>query len=121
MYFKKKIALLVLIGIFCIGYCQPHRDSTSTGQSSAKTGKPDIPARKDAVKEPEEQFQQAREPGPMENSEDPETAELTMPVALFPETNVDVGEVIQGNFIEHDFIVRNMGTAPLEILSVKPG
>jgi len=42
------------------------------------------------------------------------------PKAVFPAMGHDFGTVDRGDKLEHTFIVRNEGTAPLEILSVKP-
>jgi hypothetical protein len=42
------------------------------------------------------------------------------PVAVFRELVQDFGDVAQGDVIEHAFVVRNEGDAPLEILSAKP-
>ena len=43
------------------------------------------------------------------------------PVAVFPETEHDVGTVKQGANIEYTFTVQNKGTTDLEILRVAPG
>jgi len=42
------------------------------------------------------------------------------PKAVFPAMEHDFGTVDRGTMLEHTFIVRNEGTAPLEIISVKP-
>lgn len=42
------------------------------------------------------------------------------PKAVFPAMEHDFGTVDRGAKLEHTFIVRNEGTAPLEILSAKP-
>jgi len=42
------------------------------------------------------------------------------PKAVFPALEHDFGTVDRGTKVEHTFIVRNEGTAALEILSVKP-
>ncbi len=42
------------------------------------------------------------------------------PKAVYPATEHDFGTVERGDTLEHTFIVRNEGTAPLEIVSVKP-
>lgn len=42
------------------------------------------------------------------------------PKAVYPAMVHDFGTVERGATLEHTFIVRNEGTAPLEILSVKP-
>jgi len=34
---------------------------------------------------------------------------------------VNVGEVLEGEDVVYDFVVKNLGTADLEILSVRPG
>ena len=43
------------------------------------------------------------------------------PKAVYPATEHDFGNVERGDTLEHTFIVRNEGTAPLEIVNVKPG
>ncbi len=40
---------------------------------------------------------------------------------FLPETEFSFKEVYEGQAVVHDFIVRNKGKAPLEILDVKPG
>ncbi len=42
------------------------------------------------------------------------------PKAVYPAAVHDFGTVERGDTLEHTFIVRNEGTAPLEIVSVKP-
>lgn len=42
------------------------------------------------------------------------------PSAVFPSTLHDFGAVDRGEKLEHIFIVRNEGDAPLEILGAKP-
>ena len=42
------------------------------------------------------------------------------PKAVFPAMEHDFGTVDRGAKLEHTFMVRNEGNAPLEILSVKP-
>ena len=42
------------------------------------------------------------------------------PVASFPAPLHDFGEVERGDTLEHSFVVRNEGDAPLQILSAKP-
>jgi hypothetical protein len=42
------------------------------------------------------------------------------PVAVFPALIHDFGQVDRGDKLQHTFIVRNEGDAPLEILSAKP-
>lgn len=42
------------------------------------------------------------------------------PKLVFPATQHHFGKVDRGTKLEHTFVVRNEGTAPLEILSVKP-
>ena len=43
------------------------------------------------------------------------------PQISFNSTQYDVGEVYEGDVIAHDFIVKNTGTALLDITEVKPG
>ena len=46
---------------------------------------------------------------------------LKVPVAVFSELEYNAGDVRQGTPIEHTFVVKNEGNAPLNILSAKPG
>jgi hypothetical protein len=41
------------------------------------------------------------------------------PVAFFPETTFNFSPVLEGTEISHDFVVRNTGSAVLEISKVK--
>lgn len=43
------------------------------------------------------------------------------PVAVFPTTQFEFEAVADGTEVQHDFIVRNTGTAPLDIKEVKTG
>ena len=43
------------------------------------------------------------------------------PQISFESTQYDSGEVYEGDVIAHDFIVKNTGTALLDITDVKPG
>ena len=43
------------------------------------------------------------------------------PKAVVPEKSFDAGTVIKGETFKHEFTIENTGSAPLEILSVKPG
>ena len=49
-----------------------------------------------------------------------EEAVTGKPAAVFPATLHDFGAVDRGEKLEHTFVVRNDGDAPLEILSAKP-
>lgn len=42
------------------------------------------------------------------------------PVAVFPSVEHDFGAVDRGETLEYQFVVRNEGDAPLEILAAKP-
>jgi len=42
------------------------------------------------------------------------------PVAVFRELIQDFGDITRGDVLEHAFVVKNDGDAPLEILSAKP-
>lgn len=42
-----------------------------------------------------------------------------LPKALFPESSWNFDPVLEGTDVIHDFIVKNQGLAPLEILGVK--
>lgn len=42
------------------------------------------------------------------------------PVAVFPEPEVDLGEIVKGDVVSHDFEIRNEGDAELEIVSARP-
>ena len=41
------------------------------------------------------------------------------PKAVFPETSFHFGKVVRGAVIQHDFVVENAGSAPLEIEKVR--
>jgi len=43
------------------------------------------------------------------------------PSTEVPETSFNFGEILEGGEYVHDFMVRNAGTAPLEIKKVMPG
>jgi Protein of unknown function (DUF1573) len=43
------------------------------------------------------------------------------PKAVVPEPVADLGTVDRGETVTHDFVVRNEGDAPLELLEVRPG
>ena len=43
------------------------------------------------------------------------------PKITFDSITFDAGEIWEGQEVSHDFIVKNTGTAQLEIKSVKPG
>lgn len=43
------------------------------------------------------------------------------PSMVVPETSFDFGEVNEGSVVSHDFVVRNMGRASLQIIKVSPG
>lgn len=43
------------------------------------------------------------------------------PKIKVPESTHDFGEIMEGGEVVHDFIVRNIGKAPLEINQVRPG
>jgi hypothetical protein len=43
------------------------------------------------------------------------------PHIAFDAAQFDVGEVFEGAVVSHDFIVKNTGTAQLQISDVKPG
>jgi hypothetical protein len=42
------------------------------------------------------------------------------PKAVFPETRYEFDAVMEGTKIEHDFVIENHGSAPLEIKNVRP-
>jgi hypothetical protein len=44
-----------------------------------------------------------------------------VPQVALPEPVYEFAPVIEGYYVEHDFIVRNQGDAPLEILKVQTG
>jgi hypothetical protein len=50
----------------------------------------------------------------------PAAAQDAKPVAVFTESQHDFGSVDRGAKLDYTFKVRNDGTAPLEILNVKP-
>jgi hypothetical protein len=43
------------------------------------------------------------------------------PSLQLKETNHDFGEAEEGAVVSHDFELRNTGSAPLEIIEVRPG
>lgn len=43
------------------------------------------------------------------------------PRAVMPELQVNLGEVLEGQTIEHVFRIRNTGAGELQILSARPG
>ncbi|SMC24862.1 hypothetical protein SAMN02746041_02118 [Desulfacinum hydrothermale DSM 13146] len=43
------------------------------------------------------------------------------PVIQVDRTHVDLGEVDEGRALVHDFVVKNVGKAPLHIERVRPG
>lgn len=49
------------------------------------------------------------------------TAAKAAPAIEIPEASYNFGAVQQGQTIEHDFVVKNTGTAPLHIKQVRPG
>ena len=51
---------------------------------------------------------------------EPEQTE-SVPEIQIEEPTYDFKKVSQGETVRHDFEVRNLGTAPLEIKGVKPG
>ena len=54
-------------------------------------------------------------------SQQKETPAQTYPKISFDATNYDAGEVWEGEKVSHTFIVRNKGTAQLNIAKVKAG
>ncbi|MCE5335177.1 MAG: DUF1573 domain-containing protein [Desulfobacteraceae bacterium] len=50
-----------------------------------------------------------------------QTANPQVPVVQMSETSWNFGELIDGREYAHDFMVKNAGTAPLEIKKVLPG
>lgn len=42
------------------------------------------------------------------------------PQATVEETSHEVGDVLKGTKVEHSFIIKNTGTAPLQILQARP-
>ncbi len=44
-----------------------------------------------------------------------------VPELVLEETVHDFGQVKQGDVLEHSFVIRNQGTAPLQIKNVRPG
>ena len=49
------------------------------------------------------------------------TSAQNYPQISFNSTQYDAGEVYEGDVIAHDFIVKNTGTALLDITDVRPG
>jgi hypothetical protein len=49
------------------------------------------------------------------------TAEQTLPRVFVSDTTFHFGPVVDGISVEHDFIVENRGTAPLNISTVRTG
>ncbi|MCD4762974.1 MAG: DUF1573 domain-containing protein [Desulfobacterales bacterium] len=45
----------------------------------------------------------------------------TYPSAYLPVDNYEFDTVVEGNEIDHQFIIQNKGTAPLNIVKVKTG
>ncbi len=43
------------------------------------------------------------------------------PIVIIAEKSINLGDVLEGQDYTHTFIVKNGGTAELQILSVKPG
>ncbi len=43
------------------------------------------------------------------------------PIAVIGEKTINLGEVLEGQDYEHSFVIKNGGTAELQILSVRPG
>lgn len=50
-----------------------------------------------------------------------QAAPASGPVAQIPEMSFDFGSIMEGNEYVHDFKIKNVGTAPLEIKKVVPG
>ena len=50
-----------------------------------------------------------------------QTGEAPLPEAFFPERIWNFDSVLEGAEVVHDFVVKNTGSAPLEILGVKTG
>ncbi len=48
-------------------------------------------------------------------------AQKNLPKLHIREKSVDIGEVFEGEDVVYDFVVRNMGSADLQILNVRPG
>ncbi|HPR63536.1 MAG TPA: hypothetical protein PK014_04885 [Thermoanaerobaculia bacterium] len=48
-------------------------------------------------------------------------AQDSAPSMTIDQTSFDAGIVMKGTVVEHDFLVKNSGTAVLKILSAKPG
>lgn len=44
-----------------------------------------------------------------------------LPKFYVKEKKVSVGEVLEGEDVVYDFIIKNMGSAELQILNVRPG
>jgi len=55
-----------------------------------------------------------------QSSGDPEGAGNARPRAVIVEAVADLGDIVRGDQATHDFIIRNEGTAPLEITEVRP-
>jgi hypothetical protein len=50
-----------------------------------------------------------------------ENAPATFPKALAPQPHYEFDSVVDGTEVIHDYIIRNKGTAPLEIQKIKTG
>jgi hypothetical protein len=50
-----------------------------------------------------------------------ETDRGAVPVAVVPNPNYSFPTVVEGKKIQHDFIIRNTGSAPLVVHKVKTG
>lgn len=50
-----------------------------------------------------------------------DTIQATEPSPTFPETSFRFDPVVEGSEVIHDFMVKNPGTAPLEISAVRTG
>jgi len=49
------------------------------------------------------------------------SAQDNLPKFYVKEKVVNVGEVMEGEDVTYDFVIRNMGSAELQIISVRPG
>ena len=50
-----------------------------------------------------------------------EEGALKQPSALFPETEYAFPSVVEGARVKHDFVIRNTGTAELQVHQVRTG